>query len=61
MKIVWRCTTDGCEEYNEFETRSDLRLYAADEEESFTDTVYCWQCGEPHNLSLDVKMNIERA
>lgn len=61
MKIVWRCTTDGCEEYNEFETRSDLRLNVIDEEKSFTDTVFCWQCGKKHYLSIDISATLEEA
>ena len=61
MKIWWKCTTDNCEELNEFETRSNLELHAEDVGWSFSDRVDCWQCGKPHYLNLNIKAELEKA
>ena len=59
MKVLWKCTTDNCEELNEFETRSDFRIDERDGEQNFTDAVYCWQCGKGHYLNLTIKAELE--
>ena len=60
MKVLWKCTTDNCEELKEFETKSNFEIDERDGEQRFADVVYCWQCGEPHILRLIIKPELEK-